>query len=81
MRDHNFIPYLHRINVPTLLYNGETETTQWDPVVPLFEGITKCRFVTLAKASHMPHLDSPEMLEKTLRLVGTFLKPEAWGKE
>ncbi|KAF2485786.1 Alpha/Beta hydrolase protein [Neohortaea acidophila] len=79
MRDYDFIPILHRINVPTLLYKGETETTELDPMIPLFEGIAKCRFVTIGKASHMPHLDSAELYEKTLTLVGMFLKPGDWA--
>lgn len=67
------IPLLSQIAVPTLVYNGEFDTAQYEDTVPLFDHIPKIRRVTLPKASHMPHLDSEKMLGKVLELVGKFL--------
>ncbi len=75
MKDYDSIPVLHRINVPTLLYNGEFDTVQDESVTPLFNHIPHSRWRTLAGASHMPHLDSEELRDKTLQLVGDFLTP------
>lgn len=73
LRRYSSMPLLPCIKVPTLLFNGEFDTAQDESTYPLFEGIEKCKWVTLSGASHMPHLDSEEMLERTLRLVGGFL--------
>lgn len=70
------IPLLPKINVPTLIYNGEFDTAQYESTLPFFEHIPRVRWITLQGASHMSHLDSPEMRAKTLLLVGQFLKPE-----
>lgn len=56
-----------------MLVNGEFDTSQYEPTLPFFEHIPRVRWVTIANASHMPFLDSPELLAKTLRLVGDFL--------
>lgn len=68
------IPILAKISAPTLVYNGEFDTTQYEPTVPFFNHIPRVRWMTLANASHMPHLDSAEMLEKVLKLLGEFLQ-------
>ncbi|KAF2170600.1 hypothetical protein M409DRAFT_64279 [Zasmidium cellare ATCC 36951] len=73
LRRYSSIPLLHKIQVPTLIFNGEFDTTQDEATYPLFEGIDKVRWVTLSGASHMPFLDSEEMLERVLGLVGGFL--------
>lgn len=73
LRKYSSIPLLPQIKVTTLLFNGEFDTAQDNSTYPLFEGIEKCKWVTLAGASHMPHLDSMEMLERTLKLVAGFL--------
>lgn len=64
---------LSNINVPTLVLNGEHDTAQRRSCAPFFEHIPRVRWVTLTGASHMSHLDSPEMREKTMRLVAEFL--------
>lgn len=67
---------LSSINAPTFVFNGEYDTAQYRSNAPFFEHIPKARWVTLAGASHMSHLDSPEMRDKTTRLFGQFLLPE-----
>jgi len=61
------------INVPTFVINGEFDTTQYEPTVPFFDHIPRVRWMTVANASHMGHLDSPELQSQFLKLVGEFL--------
>jgi L-proline amide hydrolase len=67
---------LPRINVPTLVFNGEYDTAQYRSCTPFFEHIPRVRWVTLAGASHMSHLDSSEIRDKTMHLFGQFCLPE-----
>jgi pimeloyl-ACP methyl ester carboxylesterase len=67
---------LPSINAPTLVFNGEYDTAQHRSCAPSFEHILRVRWVTLAGASHMSHLDSSEMRDKTMRLFAQFLLPE-----
>lgn len=69
-------PLLRNIDATTLVFNGEFDTAQYRSVAPFFEHIPRVRWVTLAGASHMSHLDSPEMRDQTMRLMGQFLLPE-----
>lgn len=73
MKDWDIIASLPNINVPTLVYNGEHDTTQYGPTAPFFEKIPRVRWRTIPGASHMPHLDSDALAEETLKLVGDFL--------
>ena len=73
LENYSSIPLLPKIKVPTLVFNGEFDTAQYVSVVPFFNHIPRVRWVTLPGASHMPHLDSPELLEDILKLVGDFL--------
>lgn len=75
LRKIDSIPILSQISAPTLVINGEFDTTQFEPTAPFFDHIPKVRWVTLANASHMPHLDSAEMQRKVLELVGRFFRP------
>ncbi|KAK4504520.1 hypothetical protein PRZ48_005436 [Zasmidium cellare] len=58
---------LPKIDVPTLVFNGEHDTAQERSTAPFFHHIPRVRWVTMSGASHMSHLDSPEMREKTMR--------------
>ena len=73
LEHYSSIPLLPKIRVPTLVYNGEFDTATYASVVEFFNHIPKVRWVTLPGASHMPHLDSPELLEDTLKLISSFL--------
>lgn len=74
MANASSIPLLPKIAVPTLVYNAEFDTAQTESVQPYFNHIPRVRWTTLRGASHMAHLDSPEMLDKVLDLAGQFLK-------
>lgn len=76
LRRYSSLPLLSRILVPTLVVNGEFDTTQEGPTEPLLWGIEKVRWVTLTGASHMPWLDGEELGERVVGLVGKFLYPE-----
>ncbi len=70
------IPYLPKINVPTMLVTGELDTSPDWVYVPFFEHIPKVRWIVINGASHMYWLDTPELEEKTLKLVHEFLRPD-----
>jgi pimeloyl-ACP methyl ester carboxylesterase len=72
-RDWTCIPRLHQINVPTLMYNGDFDTSHDVTLVPLFEHIPRVRWITFTDAAHMCHLERPELAEKVFRTVGEFL--------
>lgn len=70
---------VHEIAVPTLLINGEFDTSFNEEQLPFFERIPRVGWVTVAGASHMYWLDSDELEAKTLKVVGNFLRPEKEG--
>ena len=72
-RDWTCVPRLPQINVPTLLYNGDSDTSHDVTIVPLFEEIPRVRWITFSDAGHMCHLERPELAEKIFRTVGDFL--------
>jgi L-proline amide hydrolase len=72
-RDWSCIPHLHQIAVPTLVYNGEFDTSHDITTVPFFEHIPRVRWITFPDAGHMCHLEGPELREKVFRIVGEFL--------
>ena len=66
---------MHQIAVPTLIYNGEFDTSHDETVAP-FEHIPRVRWITFPNAGHMCHLEGPELREEVLRVVGEFLTQE-----
>lgn len=74
LEHYSSIALLPKINVPTLVFTGEFDTATEVCVAPQMELIPDVRKVTFAGASHMPHLESKELLEKSLSLVGGFLR-------
>lgn len=72
-RDWTCIPRLHQIDVPTLVYNGEFDSSHDVTTVPFFENIPRVRWVTFSHAGHMCHLEGPEIREKVMTTVGEFL--------
>jgi len=75
-RDWTVIPRLHQIAVPTLVYNGDFDTSHDVTTVPFFEHIPRVRWITFPNAGHMCHIEGPELRERVLRTVGEFL---TWG--
>jgi pimeloyl-ACP methyl ester carboxylesterase len=51
---------LHKIDVPTLVLNGELDEARDSCVAPYFEGIKRCRWRTLGGTSHMSHVEDTE---------------------
>ncbi|MCJ1385991.1 hypothetical protein MMC17_009116 [Xylographa soralifera] len=72
-RNWTCIPRLHQIDVPTLVYNGEFDTSHDLTTAPFFEHIPRVRWITFSNAGHMCHLEGAELREKILRMVGEFL--------
>ena len=72
-RDWTCIPRLHQIAVPTLIYNGQFDTSHDVTTAPFFEHIPRVRWITFPNAGHMCHLEGLELREKVLRVVGEFL--------
>lgn len=64
-------PELHNINVPTLLTNGVYDGASDAAVSPTFQAVSKVKWVTFSKSSHMPHW---EERERYMQIVGDFLQ-------
>lgn len=74
LQDWSCVPVLPQIDVPTLVYNGEFDLAQDRVTAPFFELIPRVRWVTLPGAGHMMHVESEELLQKILALIGSFLR-------
>lgn len=72
MADWTCIPRLPQINVPTLVYNAEFDTSHDISQVPFFEHIPKVRWITFPNGSHMCHLERG-LRSRVLKVVGDFL--------
>lgn len=70
LKDWSGLDRLHQIQVPTLVINGKYDEAQDSAVEPLFWGIDKVRWITMAESSHCPQFDD---CERYLRIVGEFL--------
>jgi len=66
----SIIDRLHLVRVSVFLVNGRKDIAQDYVVKPLFDGITKVKWVTLEGSSHMPFL---EERDKFVKLVAEFL--------
>ncbi|ORX36261.1 Alpha/Beta hydrolase protein [Kockovaella imperatae] len=73
MTSWDIIAGLHKIQAPTLVYNGEFDTSHDVTTVPFFERIPKVRWITFPDAGHMLHLETEERRKKVMKLVGEFL--------
>ncbi|KAI1412056.1 proline-specific peptidase [Hypoxylon sp. FL1857] len=67
------IPRLHQITAPTLVYNGEYDTSHDIAQVPFFELIPRVRWITFSGGGHMCHLEGDGRRERILKVVGEFL--------
>lgn len=73
------IPRLQTIKVPTLVYNSEFDTSARDCAVkPFFDLIPHVKWVTVSNAGHVAHVESPELKDRMLTLVGDFLVPSSY---
>lgn len=66
------IPRLPQITAPTLVYNGEYDTSQDIGQEPFFELIPRVRWITFPNGGHMCHLE-PGLAGRVLKVVGGFL--------
>lgn len=67
------IPKLPQITAPTLIYNGEYDTSHEIAQEPFFELIPRVRWVTFPASGHMCHLEGGGLRERVLKVVGGFL--------
>ncbi|KAI1439408.1 proline-specific peptidase [Annulohypoxylon stygium] len=72
MNEWTVISRLPRITAPTLVYNGEYDTSHDITQVPFFELIPRVRWITFPDGGHMCHLEG-NLREKILKVVGEFL--------
>lgn len=72
LKDWECASRVDNINVPTLLYNAEFDSTTDEAMRPLFEKIPRVRWITFPGGGHMCHLEG-ELREKVLKAVGGFL--------
>ncbi|TCD60799.1 hypothetical protein EIP91_009512, partial [Steccherinum ochraceum] len=61
---------LHLVRIPVFMINGRKDIAQDYVVRPLFDGITKVKWVTFENSSHMPLM---EERERFMKLVSEFL--------
>ncbi|GAM91105.1 hypothetical protein ANO11243_091520 [Dothideomycetidae sp. 11243] len=78
LSDWTVIPRLHQINVPTLVYNGEYDTSTDSTQTPFFNLIPTVHWKTIANTSHASSLEKPD---EVLGLVGNFLLPKSAGED
>ena len=67
------VPHLHRITVPTLVYNGEYDTSHDVAQVPFFKLIPRVRWITFSESGHMCHLEDGGLRENAWNTAGDFL--------
>lgn len=67
------VPQLANITAPTLVYNGEHDTSHDIAQVPFFELIPRVRWITFPGSGHMCHLEDGGLRERVLKVVGEFL--------
>ncbi|KAJ4386849.1 hypothetical protein N0V93_009747 [Gnomoniopsis smithogilvyi] len=72
LRSWTGIPRLAQIATPTLVYNGEFDTSRDISQEPLFERIPRVRWIAFHNGSHMCHLDGGGLRERVLKVVGEF---------
>jgi pimeloyl-ACP methyl ester carboxylesterase len=61
---------IHKINVPTLMFNGKYDGAQDFVIEPFFKYIERVKWVRFAESSHFPQFEEPE---KYFKVVGEFL--------
>lgn len=67
------ISRLPKITAPTLVYNGEYDTSHDIAQVPFFELIPQVRWITFSNGGHMCHLEGGELRKRIMKVVGEFL--------
>ncbi|TGJ80173.1 hypothetical protein E0Z10_g8601 [Xylaria hypoxylon] len=76
LNDWTAIDRLPMITAPTLVYNGEYDTSHDIAQVPFFELIPRVRWITFPDSGHMCHLEGHGLRERILTVVGEFLTQE-----
>ncbi|KAH9885046.1 proline-specific peptidase [Xylariomycetidae sp. FL2044] len=67
------IPRLPRIAAPTLVFNGDNDTSHDVAQAPFFELIPRVRWITFPNSGHMCHLEGGGLRERVIKVVGDFL--------
>ncbi|KAK8017425.1 hypothetical protein PG993_013751 [Apiospora rasikravindrae] len=76
LKDWTVVSRLPSIAAPTLVYNGEHDTSHDVAQVPFFEHIPRVRWITIPGGGHMCHAESGGPRERVLKVVGEFLAGE-----
>ncbi|KAI0729425.1 proline iminopeptidase [Fomitopsis betulina] len=64
-------PQLHKISVPVLLTNGDYEAASGDAIAPIFQAVSKVKWVTFSNSAHLAHWGERE---RYMQVVGDFLQ-------
>ena len=70
LKDWDITDRLHRIDVPTLLVSGRYDEATPAVVAPVHQAIAGSEWVVIEDASHMPHVEQPEVFRD---VVNAFL--------
>ncbi|KAK8062533.1 proline iminopeptidase [Apiospora hydei] len=73
LKDWTVVPRLSNITAPTLVINGEYDTSHDIAQAPFFNIIPRVRWVQIAGGGHMCHVEGEGRRDKVLKLVGDFL--------
>jgi len=57
----------HKINVPTLITNGQYDEAQDEVIAPFFKEIPRVKWIRFEKSSHMPHFEERERYMKEMK--------------
>ncbi|KAI0153296.1 proline-specific peptidase [Xylariaceae sp. FL1272] len=68
------IDRLNNINVPTLVYYGEYDTSHYVAQVPFLEKIRQVQAKVFMDSGHMCHLEGRGIRDEVIRSVGDFLR-------
>ncbi len=75
LKDWTAIDQVHKIKASTLVINGQHDEVQDLAVMPFFERISKVKWITSEKSSHMGHF---EERKRYMEILGQFLKSKNW---
>ncbi|KAH8805484.1 Alpha/Beta hydrolase protein [Xylogone sp. PMI_703] len=70
LKDYSIVGQLHKIQIPTLVINGEYDESADSVNIPFFNEIPKVRWVTIPNASHTSWLEDPD---RYFALLANFL--------
>lgn len=73
LEDWTVVPRLPNITAPTLVINGEYDTSHDIAQAPFFDHIPRVRWVQISGGGHFCHVEDGGRRAKVLKAVGEFL--------